>query len=555
MQSIEVPADVWMEIARYLEPLSLLRLEMTCNTLRDYLSDRNVWATALKAMIERNCLFPPSYPIDEMDLIQLKRAALGPCMSHKLMRRSKLTSFKSLSSFESREKPLPMSGNISCPPCIPISDGPKTAFLVPGGRYLLSTHDEIPNRLTLWDLGPSVQPLVVPTDICRANFQGERDTRPSGALDTSLDVRMMDQGRLRVAVAAGVMSTCIEIFDVCVDEIEPQFVRLGALRFRADASIPLGRFSRCLRMQFDVGSDNIDCLLLKIGPSPEGECIFVWNYKEQWYIPGRCKRNGTAREYILHGKTVLEITKDLRVLVWGMPHPLEAARRDVRLDELITISNSNPNSSSTAAPAWTLMQGFSYTPPVPAGKEELVSASHPSLPISNWHRGTELGFEIVATFTSLSNPESTGQPQDSLVYLYRYRLTLDPDTSDWTLDLITVVPNPSQLKTFLRSSPSTTALIPGRTPSASGILTVTQNGSSPRKPRALFLYSTAASDPGSGTVGTTKLVELGISHIYPGLIKMCASSGVLVLVGRDKPMFLAENRSDLTLYIANFLLQ
>lgn len=116
----------------------------TCKQLHKALSDIGIWKAALRELCRREHLFEPSFPIEEMEVQDLQRAALGPALwKNKVHRHAKLGS----------DHPLPhieRSFGGDYEPGLSRRTPFRQVHIVPGGRYLISTSAKF---ITLWDLG------------------------------------------------------------------------------------------------------------------------------------------------------------------------------------------------------------------------------------------------------------------------------------------------------------------------------------------------------------------------------------------------------------------
>jgi hypothetical protein len=86
-----------------------------------------------------------------------------------------------------------------------------TAFLVPGGRFLVQSRR---GHLEVWDLGPPDAPVLAePILLC------ESSTKPHAAThemcDDKLAVRMVGDDTLRVAVASGYTTFVVSYHSPC----------------------------------------------------------------------------------------------------------------------------------------------------------------------------------------------------------------------------------------------------------------------------------------------------------------------------------------------------
>ncbi|KAF6754925.1 hypothetical protein DFP72DRAFT_898051 [Ephemerocybe angulata] len=151
---LSLPLELHVLVFLDLEPEDLLYLGWTCCAFREMLSHRGVWEKALRMVCARDGLFAPSYPFDEMDLSDLKRAALHPFQWNRMM--LSMDSGEQGCLTPHREIPLPRD------PRVDPESGFLDADILPGGRYVVGRSASF---ITLWDLGPSHNSLEYPPRI------------------------------------------------------------------------------------------------------------------------------------------------------------------------------------------------------------------------------------------------------------------------------------------------------------------------------------------------------------------------------------------------------
>jgi hypothetical protein len=111
------------------------------------LSCKSVWVPALDSICRRHKLFRPSYPVDEMTLVEIQCAALGPHRWTKMVE----------SHHKKNPGPLGASSTVPLQPfrktdtsTNPVWRDRHSQFLVPGGRFAVTCDKKF---LSLWDLG------------------------------------------------------------------------------------------------------------------------------------------------------------------------------------------------------------------------------------------------------------------------------------------------------------------------------------------------------------------------------------------------------------------
>jgi hypothetical protein len=147
--------------------------------MNEKISTRDIWIPVLRSTCRKNALFMPSFPVDDMDLQEIKRAALGGYRWKHMMEANNNSYLKpkSTTSFAGiREDRNPF----------------LSQFLVPGGRFLFVADGE---NLALWDLGPPGRPpFTSPAMIASVGLEAKMLKR------TRLAVTSSGSDRLRVAV-------------------------------------------------------------------------------------------------------------------------------------------------------------------------------------------------------------------------------------------------------------------------------------------------------------------------------------------------------------------
>jgi hypothetical protein len=153
-------------------------------------------------------LFSPSYPIAQMDLSQIKDAALGPYRWSKALERHQKSPHS-----EMQGMPIfPILKHVHrsvIDSTIPV-EHEKEPFLVPGGRFLIVTSH---NMLQIMDLGvPGLPPLTPPNVICKVDLTEDWNDLAF----CSIAVQETKAGMLRVAVMVKGIGIVCASFQVIV---------------------------------------------------------------------------------------------------------------------------------------------------------------------------------------------------------------------------------------------------------------------------------------------------------------------------------------------------
>ncbi|KAH6918071.1 hypothetical protein BKA70DRAFT_1554222 [Coprinopsis sp. MPI-PUGE-AT-0042] len=132
--------DIWYHIATFLDPPNLLVLRASCSMLLALCRQRSIWLQAARTMCRSHGLFLPSFSFETMSVEELTRLALSPF------------AFSRLFSMESKERLLALQTRSFNPRLHGSQDILKlrSLHLLPGGRYLLTYHEQ---HVCMWDLG------------------------------------------------------------------------------------------------------------------------------------------------------------------------------------------------------------------------------------------------------------------------------------------------------------------------------------------------------------------------------------------------------------------
>ncbi|KAF6754029.1 hypothetical protein DFP72DRAFT_388339 [Ephemerocybe angulata] len=129
-------------------------LSQACRYLQTILATKEIWVKILRNMCLKHHLFAPSYPVETMSVVEIKRAASGPQLWSKLIQSHTSASNGPIEPLE------PRTSVILNPSPRAVSD---MQSFVPGGRFLV-TADAVAAggaiMISLWDLGaPGRKPL------------------------------------------------------------------------------------------------------------------------------------------------------------------------------------------------------------------------------------------------------------------------------------------------------------------------------------------------------------------------------------------------------------
>ncbi|KAH8832479.1 hypothetical protein DL96DRAFT_1704543 [Flagelloscypha sp. PMI_526] len=131
---LDLPSNVITRVFYYSTAFSRISLRQTCTKLCSHSKERNLWINCLKRLIQTSLLYPPSFPIDEMNNEHLEAAANAP-----LRFRCNLA-----------------NGRTSFAPTRWLQEDQNIKYtsrhfaLVPGGRFLVTLTGEL---VRMWDIG------------------------------------------------------------------------------------------------------------------------------------------------------------------------------------------------------------------------------------------------------------------------------------------------------------------------------------------------------------------------------------------------------------------
>ncbi|KAF5338877.1 hypothetical protein D9611_008794 [Ephemerocybe angulata] len=384
-----LPADLWFEIAIIVEPRDLLAMKLVCKALHEMFADRELWKYVLHDVCHRHSIFLPSYPIDDMSLTELQRAALGPYRWARLLKRKANPSIRT----ESTRLLKPLKENNH-----PLGVAPNSLqFLVPGGRFLFIAQR---HSLDLWDLGVvGRQPLEASTLIARVHT-----APPSRASALGLDglaVIPLDDTTLRVAVALTGKNSLFNVYDICPIEQDAKFQSVGSIAVHTEVE------EKPVCKNLLIHGNRLHVSLTKLDIS------FIWDFSTGRYTTGRPRMsnfNSDISQKVFTGTSVIEFGKD-SLLAWAIPF-------------------SDADTASAT-------DGFAYLdadfPRVTGEKHEVLYPTWRAISIamttvhipSLWHHGPVLPitFDIIRETWA-------HKPSDDGATGFRYRVDVKPDPSD-----------------------------------------------------------------------------------------------------------------------------
>ncbi|KAF5331275.1 hypothetical protein D9611_013098 [Ephemerocybe angulata] len=166
---LELPVELHLEILSELEPHEITHLSQTCKALRAVCSIRQVWEAALKKICQVNGIFEPSYyPMESMDLQDLRRSALQPWRwKERCLGAAHSDSATDATQVQEANASTDVVLHCDLSAAIGTSDylfSFHRVYLVPGGRYVFGVAGHSIHRkvICIWDLGPArpLQPFT-----------------------------------------------------------------------------------------------------------------------------------------------------------------------------------------------------------------------------------------------------------------------------------------------------------------------------------------------------------------------------------------------------------
>ncbi|RXW23660.1 hypothetical protein EST38_g2212 [Candolleomyces aberdarensis] len=135
-----LPNELQFHICSETTVEDLMALGKTCKALHQVVSDRRLWEVAVLSMCRHHGLFEPSYPVESMGVVDLQKAAFGPILFNRRMKKFQANISGKMPTLRPGENKFvnKLTSTIS--------------ELIPGGRYLL-TGGSFTGSIVLWDLG------------------------------------------------------------------------------------------------------------------------------------------------------------------------------------------------------------------------------------------------------------------------------------------------------------------------------------------------------------------------------------------------------------------
>jgi F-box domain len=151
--------DIIIQILSFVQPLDIIALRQVCRALLAASRERVVWRNALRLVTVQHGLFAATFPVGEMTIPQLQRAATSPGRFVAFLRR------------ELRPPKIRLPNKCIEPTSIRELPGKfENAFLVPGGRYILAKARNF-KTIELWDIGFSANSVIPSSPVTFKRFK------------------------------------------------------------------------------------------------------------------------------------------------------------------------------------------------------------------------------------------------------------------------------------------------------------------------------------------------------------------------------------------------
>ncbi|KAJ3535506.1 hypothetical protein NMY22_g6459 [Coprinellus aureogranulatus] len=293
-----VPSDLWLDVVSFLEPSDVAALQSICVSLYSLIHQRSVWVSVLRSSCRDQCIFFPSFPVDDMDMDRIQRAALAPEQFTRLIQsKSQLSRDPpSLSSSLGVRLSLPSEAYVNG----------NTYALVPGGRYLLAGGSQ---GLRIWDLGPpDYYPLTEPALVASHGPRRHPGVRSSESGRVVLAQDVLNDKTLRIALASE--SLTVDVYEFTPGRTVSSFQHIGTLLLDSRA------YSRELGV-CNAMTVSKDIVLMSIAGIDRA---VVWNHREGWCACGPGYLNATSSSLkpakIILGTNIIVEFHKRQVVTW-----------------------------------------------------------------------------------------------------------------------------------------------------------------------------------------------------------------------------------------------
>lgn len=161
--------DVIVQIMSFVDPKEIIMLRRVCRALLTASHERIVWMNALHMVSERHGIYTGTFPKRKMTMTtaQLQHAATSPAQFMAYLQRELGPPKNKLPTELMKSKSI---RNLPGGRCF------ERAFLVPGGRYILTMSSYRNAIIKLWDIGFSRYSVTPPGLVTSRDFRGNTIT-------------------------------------------------------------------------------------------------------------------------------------------------------------------------------------------------------------------------------------------------------------------------------------------------------------------------------------------------------------------------------------------
>ncbi|KAJ3536830.1 hypothetical protein NMY22_g5859 [Coprinellus aureogranulatus] len=299
-----------------LDPEDVQSLQSSSRSMQSRLDDKVIWIEVFRAICRACAIFPPSYPVDEMHTLRLRRAALAPARFGRLI--------ESNSFHTNVVPPIELSPSLALILGIRLPVKSEKHFFVPGGRFLVAAN---PYAIYSWDLGVPDRPaLAQPILVAHVDIEEDGESRETSA---QLAVGMLTEETLRVVVTARLYHTTTGYvnsalaYDVKLKGSGAHFKPAGKLIFDR-ASFEWARDYVSLAI-----SGNL--VLIHLGNIIGCDETVVWDMVAGWYAFAPKADFYPSQQVIVNRNTVIQHDRHFSMAVWSCSpdhletHPVDSA--------------------------------------------------------------------------------------------------------------------------------------------------------------------------------------------------------------------------------------
>ncbi|KAF8155893.1 hypothetical protein B0H34DRAFT_715263 [Crassisporium funariophilum] len=271
----------------------------TCKLIEQCTMQRIVWIDALHRMMEVNRIFKPTFKVDDMSQRQLEHATLAPFLFSS--RITKETG-SAIEPYIIQKVSHVLSKKEQAKYCIETLESFDSAYLVPGGRFLLTVTtlptSEESSLVQLWDLG-------VPSEgIGRTRVSSMKIV---GHAFYMLALNITPEGnglRLFSHLSLSKEVETITVQEIILESPEPKFQSIATMKLPG-TNIRTDVHGNLLAAKFD----SVQC----------EPAVVVWDFVHDLAVSWKCGNSFSWDSMIHLYNGFLVISKPRTFLAWGVP--------------------------------------------------------------------------------------------------------------------------------------------------------------------------------------------------------------------------------------------